>query len=1039
MPSSVGNVDQHQRFPRPHTNSFCNQSASSKQGQSNDLYVTGLPPEFTVVMIKNLFKKIGEVVYVKILPPRSPEFSPRAGFIRYRTNKEAEKAIQELSGMRLGSYTLMVAFSKHISSKPTEADRYQELLKKLEDGPLSDAEHAGLLVKGTSPIHSERNTFATSHGDYHQELKQSNFKPRDNSSNQSRFSAPLHQKLQNDFASNRENNRPCHDRNFGNRKTPNRPSYSQNAYNHDFGDGPQSNGGFNSSRSNDQPRFEKSRHSGIKQSDFVGKSSKDMFSSNSSKQFVQIVVNDILNDPIEEQAACKVCGTITKTFCAACSSAYYCSEKCQVKDWPQHSLICQSPGKNGKNKDVVLDVAKLPETPSKASVNLIKSPSKEFQVEQIKHKICSFPSIIKPQSEFDVIVTDINPDEAFLVCQVADEALIKSLNQLQAELNAYFSSKKAPLSKPTIGDACAAQYSEDGMWYRSVITQLNDSTQQAQVLFVDYGNSEVVKYNELMHLEAIFCQHPAFAFKCKLAQTEDTKWNEAQLECLRNIFQANEMLLQAHCDKIANEFAFVVFKIENMSVNKKLAQLENKGTVSQIEIDASKAQKTSNNVQYNSIKLNIQSPKQPEKPIAKRQAVKFIKVTTLSKPEIPIDVFDVFISHIDNPGSFYFQLVHDDLVKLNEYLHLLTDHCNAQKERQSYVFECGDACCALFNEDQQWYRAEVVQVLSENQYRVRYFDFGNSAEVTSNQIQPLPTEFSVLSVQAVHAKLYECYSLDADEWKDPAVENFKNLLMTPLKAKVAARSRCELQILLYLDEGKIFNEIFVSEGFARKEQIQGAADVVNSVSTTVSSHLSPVSNQLVKKHDKYHAPLPKFTPVLKRRLKISITCCTGPGMFCCHVINDYLETLCDSIVELTLYGNKAPTPLNSSPCKGSHCAAYFPEEQTWYRAVVLNNNHNDVTVKFVDYGNTEVLSPQEVIALPDNFKELPTLALSCSLANMEPIEGAEWGDRFNEFVTGCIGKELDAMFIGQDGSNFLVHVPYLINLFIKEGVGKFCL
>jgi len=56
---------------------------------------------------------------------------------------------------------------------------------------------------------------------------------------------------------------------------------------------------------------------------------------------------------------------------------------------------------------------------------------------------------------------------------------------------------------PLVGDAlevgtlCAALYSEDELWYRSRVTELDRDGGNAVVLFIDYGNSDTVAIDSL--------------------------------------------------------------------------------------------------------------------------------------------------------------------------------------------------------------------------------------------------------------------------------------------------------------------------------------------------------------------------------------------------------------------------------------------------------------------------------------------------------------------------------------------------------------
>lgn len=75
---------------------------------------------------------------------------------------------------------------------------------------------------------------------------------------------------------------------------------------------------------------------------------------------------------------------------------------------------------------------------------------------------------------------------------------VDDLNNLLDSLAEYYSSLGTSddiLPSPTVDSCCCCQYSEDQGWYRAKVVSINGS--QAEVLFVDFGNSEIVDLNAL--------------------------------------------------------------------------------------------------------------------------------------------------------------------------------------------------------------------------------------------------------------------------------------------------------------------------------------------------------------------------------------------------------------------------------------------------------------------------------------------------------------------------------------------------------------
>ncbi|CRG87683.1 Staphylococcal nuclease domain-containing protein 1 [Talaromyces islandicus] len=106
----------------------------------------------------------------------------------------------------------------------------------------------------------------------------------------------------------------------------------------------------------------------------------------------------------------------------------------------------------------------------------------------------------------DVVVTHIDPATARLKVQqigTGTSALTELMNSFRSfHLN---KANDAPLpGPPKAGDFVAARFSEDNEWYRAKIRRNDREKKTAEVLYVDYGNSEVIPWSSLRPLSAQF-------------------------------------------------------------------------------------------------------------------------------------------------------------------------------------------------------------------------------------------------------------------------------------------------------------------------------------------------------------------------------------------------------------------------------------------------------------------------------------------------------------------------------------------------------
>ena len=104
----------------------------------------------------------------------------------------------------------------------------------------------------------------------------------------------------------------------------------------------------------------------------------------------------------------------------------------------------------------------------------------------------------------DVIVTHIDPATARLKLQLIGPTTSGALAELMSAFKTHHrsppASEKSLPNPPKAGDVVAAKFSVDGEWYRARIRRNDRDAKKADVLFIDYGNSETLPWSELRPL-----------------------------------------------------------------------------------------------------------------------------------------------------------------------------------------------------------------------------------------------------------------------------------------------------------------------------------------------------------------------------------------------------------------------------------------------------------------------------------------------------------------------------------------------------------
>ncbi|GAA5961162.1 hypothetical protein JCM3765_001249 [Sporobolomyces pararoseus] len=106
----------------------------------------------------------------------------------------------------------------------------------------------------------------------------------------------------------------------------------------------------------------------------------------------------------------------------------------------------------------------------------------------------------------DVVVSEVRGGTETLPfsfsVQILKNGGIPELESLMSELTLFHqSSDVTPAGfTPRSGELVSAKFSADGQWYRAKVRKSNPGKKEAEVLYIDYGNSEVVPFSKLRPL-----------------------------------------------------------------------------------------------------------------------------------------------------------------------------------------------------------------------------------------------------------------------------------------------------------------------------------------------------------------------------------------------------------------------------------------------------------------------------------------------------------------------------------------------------------
>lgn len=139
----------------------------------------------------------------------------------------------------------------------------------------------------------------------------------------------------------------------------------------------------------------------------------------------------------------------------------------------------------------------------------------------------------KPADYRDVIITNIDANGRLKIQEIGKGTA--ALESLMTEFRKFHvdSKNNKPLADaPKTGEFVSAKFSADGQWYRARVRANDRTAKQAEVLYVDYGNSEKIAWSSLRSLD-----QTKFGVQKLKAQAIDASLSFVQLPTAAHYFE----------------------------------------------------------------------------------------------------------------------------------------------------------------------------------------------------------------------------------------------------------------------------------------------------------------------------------------------------------------------------------------------------------------------------------------------------------------------------------------------------------------------
>ncbi|XP_062344402.1 tudor domain-containing protein 6 [Cinclus cinclus] len=359
-------------------------------------------------------------------------------------------------------------------------------------------------------------------------------------------------------------------------------------------------------------------------------------------------------------------------------------------------------------------------------------------------------------STVNVILSYVENPSCFW-CQLSRNC--HDLEVLMDEIQEHCKNSSQPHVWPNL--VCLAQYSEDKKWYRALIVSEGVCAEKVEVIYVDYGNREQVCLTKLRAINEHFLRLEAQAFRCSLYNLIQPNgqnpfaWDEEAVQAFHQFVVDSSSDLDLKC---------TIFALA--SINRDLFNI-----VDLITPFQSACQFLT--------ERGVARPLFPQKHL---ESLVQLHSFYYSSHGIKIgSEEDVYITHVENPWTFYCQLE-----RCAATLAQLADSISCLSERLTSTGTLGKSgvlCLARYS-DSHWYRGLIME--RQPKAKVFFVDFGNTESIETDDLLILPNDAS--DILLVPMQAIRCSVSDVSSVSKEAATWFKEAVLEKrLKAIVVAK------------------------------------------------------------------------------------------------------------------------------------------------------------------------------------------------------------------------------------------------------------
>ncbi|XP_034430715.1 RING finger protein 17 isoform X2 [Hippoglossus hippoglossus] len=380
----------------------------------------------------------------------------------------------------------------------------------------------------------------------------------------------------------------------------------------------------------------------------------------------------------------------------------------------------------------------------------------------------------------------------------------------------------------------------------------------------------------------------------------------------------------------------------------------------------------------------------------------------------------VVVTHVVNPSHFYVRYMAE-----RRDSEILSKRINQFCSREDCYFTSSDSVetgSLIFVKWMEglWCRASVVEILQSGcvetvktckvtqlaNVRVFFFENGVTENITIEREEG-SSESSLNAVNNHLRKVVETVNLELGYFAPQAIRcSLKDLVPYDLtkgwskEAEVEFRSVVGFAAVEMRPLGQDRDALLVDLRKVPMDQPSDTPICVREylVFIEVARFYSPVT--LSRKPLLFYPPV---YPNNNRALNAVVSHINNPADFYIQLV-DNMESLLLSVKLQNCYNATSVAGQDDlniyCPSIGQACVARY-DDKLWYRAQVMGHpGGRNVEVRFVDFGNIQILSVSDLRKMKDEFFALPSMAIHCCLSGVTPLDGETWSNTCtNRFIS----------------------------------------